>query len=45
VIASLPVGGTSVSAAAPPGTYVVSIQAVNGAGASPESNQITVVVP
>jgi hypothetical protein len=45
VIASLPVGGTSVSASAPPGTYVVSIQAVNGAGTSPESNQITVVVP
>lgn len=46
VVASLPVaGGTTVSVAAPPGTYVVSVVAHNGQGTSAESNQVTVVVP
>lgn len=44
VIASLPVGGTSVTVPAPPGTYVVSVVATNGAGTGPESNQVTVRV-
>jgi hypothetical protein len=44
VMAALPVTGTSVTVPAPPGTYVVSVVAVNGAGTSAESNQVTVVV-
>jgi hypothetical protein len=45
VVASLPVTGTSVTVPAARGTYVVSVVAFNGAGASAESNQVTVVVP
>jgi hypothetical protein len=44
VVATLPVTGTSTTVPAPPGTYVVSVVAVNGAGTSAESNQVTVVV-
>jgi hypothetical protein len=45
VVASLPVTGTSVTVPASAGTYQVSVVANNGAGAGPESNQVTVVVP
>ena len=45
VIAALPVTGTSVTVPAGAGTYLVTIAAINGAGSSAESNQITVVVP
>jgi hypothetical protein len=44
-VAVLPVGATSISVAAPPGTFYVSVVAVSAGGVSPESNQITVVVP
>lgn len=44
-IATVPVGGTIVSASALPGTYFVRVTAVNAAGASAPSNEITVVVP
>jgi hypothetical protein len=45
VIATLPVAGTSVSVGAPPGTYFVTVVAMNGVGSSAESNHVTVVVP
>ncbi len=45
IIASLPVGGTTLAVPAPRGTYLVTVVATNGAGTSPESNQITVTVP
>jgi hypothetical protein len=45
LVAVLPVSGTSFSTVAPPGTYLVTVVAVNGAGQGPESNQITVRVP
>lgn len=45
IVAALPVTGTSVTLPAPPGTYVVSVVAGNGAGTSAESNAVTVVVP
>lgn len=45
VVATLPVSGTSVTVPASPGTYLVSVVAVSAAGTSPESNQVTVVVP
>jgi hypothetical protein len=46
VVAALPgVAGTTFSIAAPPGRYYVTVQAVNGAGSSTESNQTIVVVP
>jgi hypothetical protein len=45
VIASLPgVTSTSFSIPAPPGTYYLTVTAVNGAGQSDESNQVQVVV-
>lgn len=45
LLAAVPVTGTSVTVPAPPGSYVVSVVATNGAGNSPESNAVTVVVP
>jgi hypothetical protein len=45
VIAALSVTGTSVTVPAGAGTYLVTIAAINAAGSSAESNQITVVVP
>jgi hypothetical protein len=45
VAVALPVAGTSLTVAAPPGTYYVSLIASNGSGSSSESNQITIVVP
>jgi hypothetical protein len=45
IIASLPIGSTSLSVPAPSGTYIVSVVALNAAGGSPESNPITVAVP
>jgi hypothetical protein len=45
IIASLPATSTSLSVPAPSGTYIVSVVALNAAGASPESNTITVAVP
>jgi len=45
VVATLPVGGTSVTVPASPGAYVVSVVAHSPAGTSPESNQVSVVVP
>jgi hypothetical protein len=45
IIGSAPVSGTSVSVPAPRGTYIVSVVAMNAAGASPESNAVTFVVP
>ncbi len=44
-IATLPVAGTALSIAAPPGVYLVSVVAVNGYGVGAESNQIVVTVP
>jgi hypothetical protein len=45
VILSLPgVSATSFSISAPPGTYYLTVVAVNGAGQSAESNQVQVVV-
>ncbi len=43
-IATLPVAGTSLTVAAPPGVYLVSVVAVNAAGVGAESNQIVVAV-
>jgi hypothetical protein len=45
IIASLPVTGTTLTVPAPPGTYRVTVMAVNGTGSSAESNEIVVVVP
>lgn len=46
VIASLPLAGTAASFAnVPNGTYVLQIVAINGVGASPASNQVTVTLP
>jgi predicted phage tail protein len=46
VIASLNVAGTALTVpGVPPGTYVVTVVAVNAAGASAESNAIVVSVP
>ncbi len=45
-VASVPVSGSSVTIpGVPRGTYYVRLTAVNAAGASAPSNQITVVVP
>jgi hypothetical protein len=45
IIASLPLASTGITVpAVAPGTYLVSVVATNGAGASPESNQVTVTV-
>src|SRR5690606_19822915 len=44
-IASLPVGATSITVEAPPGTYYVRVHGLNAVGPSPASNEITVVVP
>jgi hypothetical protein len=44
IIASVPATGTTLSGPAPPGTYVLTVVAVNAAGVSPESNAITVTV-
>ena len=44
-LGTLPVAGTSLSVAAPPGVYFVSVVAVNGYGVGAESNQIVVTVP
>lgn len=46
-IGSFPLAGTGTtfSAAVPPGTYFVRIRAVNAAGTSAPSNEVTVVVP
>jgi len=45
VMSALPVGTTSVTVPASPGTYLVSVVAHSAAGTSAESNQVTVVVP
>jgi hypothetical protein len=46
VIASLPVGSTtSISVPAPPGTYFVTVRALNGCGPGQASNVVTVQVP
>lgn len=42
--AILPVGGPTLTVAAPPGVFYVSVVGVNGAGASASSNQVVVVV-
>ena len=45
IIASLPLTATGITVpAVAPGTYLVSVVATNGAGTSPESNQVTVTV-
>lgn len=45
-VATVPVGGTTQTfGGVPSGTYFVRITAVNAAGSSPPSNQVTVVVP
>jgi hypothetical protein len=45
VIASLPIGATSVTVpGVPPGTYVVTVAATNQYGGSAESNQVVVTV-
>ncbi len=45
VAMSVPVSGNSLTTAAPAGTYYLSVVANNATGSSPESNQITLVVP
>ncbi len=46
IVATLPVVGTSaVIPNVPPGSYVVTVVAVNPSGVSPESNALSVVVP
>ena len=46
VLATVPLSGASVSfAGVPSGTYLLRLVAVNGVGASPPSNQVTLVVP
>ena len=44
-IATLGVAGTTLTVTAPPGTYVVSVVAVNAQGPGAESNQVVVTVP
>ncbi|MGE0361761.1 MAG: IPT/TIG domain-containing protein [Vicinamibacterales bacterium] len=45
VVAALPVAGTGLVVAAPPGVFHVSVVARNAAAAGPESNQVLVTVP
>ncbi|MGD9901821.1 MAG: IPT/TIG domain-containing protein [Vicinamibacterales bacterium] len=44
VVATLPVAGTALVVAAPPGVFHVSVVAANASGVGPESNQIVVSV-
>lgn len=44
-IATLPVSDLGITVPAPSGTYYVRVHATNAVGASPASNEITVVVP
>jgi hypothetical protein len=45
LVAAIPVSGSTFSVDAPAGTYFVSLIAVNAAGESTESNQVTVTIP
>jgi hypothetical protein len=45
IAVTMPVGGTTLSVAAPRGRYYVDVVATNSAGAGPASNLIEVIVP